>query len=360
MTTHATDHLPGSAPRVREVDLAGTTVPTPGQVHVIAEAGVNHNGDADLAHRLVDIAAASGADAVKFQTFSPDKLVSSAAATTPYQRDRGGSADQRSLLEALTLPETVWAELRDHAREAGTTFLSTPFDIDSAEMLVGLGLTALKVSSGELTNLPYLRELSRLGVTLLVSTGMGTEREVADAVEACAEAPGLVLFHCVSAYPAPVDECNLRVIPALAARHGVPVGWSDHTPGLTTALGAVALGAPVLEKHFTADRTLPGPDHVASLEPDALTDYVRETKALARALGDGVKVRQPSEEENATLVRRSWHVAADLPAGHTLTGADLRLLRPEGGVSPAVDVRGRVLARGVAAGAPLTDADLEA
>jgi N-acetylneuraminate synthase/N,N'-diacetyllegionaminate synthase len=362
VTTDRLDpHAPaGGAPGVRPVDLAGTTVPTPGQVHVIAEAGVNHNGDPDLAHRLVDIAAAAGADAVKFQTFSPDKLVSSAAATTPYQRDRGGSSDQRSLLEALTLPGSVWAELRDHAREAGTTFLSTPFDLDSAELLVGLGLTALKVSSGELTNLPYLRELSRLGVTLLVSTGMGTGAEVAEAVEACADAPGLVLFHCVSAYPAPVDECNLRVIPALAARHGVPVGWSDHTPGLTTALGAVALGAPVLEKHFTADRSLPGPDHLASLEPDALSEYVRETKALARALGDGVKVRQPSEEENATLVRRSWHVASDLPAGHTLTGADLRLLRPEGGLSPAVDVRGRVLVRGVTAGAPLTDADLEA
>ena len=242
---------------------------------------MNHNGDLDLAHRLVDIAAASGADAVKFQTFSPDKLVSSAAATTPYQRDRGGSADQRSLLEALTLPKEAWVELRDHATEAGTTFLSTPFDLDSAEMLVELGLPALKVSSGELTNLPYLREMSRLGVVLLVSTGMGTEDEVEAAVEACADAPGLVLFHCVSAYPAPVEECNLRVIPRLTELHGIPVGWSDHTPGLTTALGAVALGAPILEKHFTSDRTLPGPDHLASLEPDALADYVATTKQLA-------------------------------------------------------------------------------
>jgi N,N'-diacetyllegionaminate synthase len=351
--------VPGTGPAVRPVDIAGVTVPTPGDTYVIAEAGVNHNGDLDLAHRLVDLAVRAGADAVKFQTFSPDKLVSSAAATTPYQRDRGGSSDQRSLLEALTLPESAWTELRDHAREAGTTFLSTPFDLDSAELLVGLGLPALKVSSGELTNLPYLRELARLGVTLLVSTGMGTEAEVADAVDACAHAPGLVLFHCVSAYPAPVDECNLRVIPRLAQLHGVPVGWSDHTPGLTTALGAVALGAPVLEKHFTADRTLPGPDHMASLEPDALADYVRETKALARALGDGVKARQPSEEENATLVRRSWHAASDLPMGHVLTGDDLRLLRPEGGLSPAVELRGKVLARAVATGAPVTADDLE-
>ncbi|GAA6527314.1 N-acetylneuraminate synthase family protein [Intrasporangium sp. DVR] len=340
------------------VTIAGTAIPSEGDVYVIAEAGVNHNGDVELAHRLVDIAAASGADAVKFQTFSPDKLVSSTAATTPYQRDRGGSADQRSLLEALTLPETAWAELRAHATDAGITFLSTPFDLDSAELLVALGLPALKVSSGELTNLPYLRALSGLGVTLLVSTGMGSADEVALAVDACRAAPGLILFHCVSAYPAPIEECNLRAIPVLASAHGVPVGWSDHTPGLTTALGAVALGAPILEKHFTADRTLPGPDHLASLEPQELTDYVAATKQLARALGDGVKRRMPSEQENAVLVRRSWHAAVDLPAGTVLEGHHLSLLRPEDGLSPALDLRGRVIARAVAGGAPITDADL--
>ncbi|HKX68359.1 MAG TPA: N-acetylneuraminate synthase family protein [Intrasporangium sp.] len=344
---------------MRGATIAGVDIPTDDSVYVIAEAGVNHNGDVDLAHRLVDIAASSGADAVKFQTFSPGKLVSSTAATTPYQRDRGGSSDQRSLLEALTLPESAWAELRDHATESGITFLSTPFDIDSAEMLVGLGLPALKVSSGELTNLPYLRQLSALGVTLLVSTGMGTGDEVAMAVGACQEAPGVVLFHCVSAYPAPVEECNLRAIPALAAAHGIPVGWSDHTPGLTTALGAVALGAPILEKHFTADRTLPGPDHLASLEPEQLTEYVTEVKQLVHALGDGNKRRMPSEEENATLVRRSWHAAVELPVGTVLDSGHLSLLRPEGGISPAVDIRGRVVARTIPAGAPVTHSDLD-
>ena len=344
---------------MRGATIAGVDIPTDDSVYVIAEAGVNHNGDVDLAHRLVDIAAGSGADAVKFQTFSPGKLVSSTAATTPYQRDRGGSSDQRSLLEALTLPESAWAELRDHATESGITFLSTPFDIDSAEMLVGLGLPALKVSSGELTNLPYLRQLSALGVTLLVSTGMGTGDEVAMAVGACQEAPGLVLFHCVSAYPAPLEECNLRAIPAMAAAHGVPVGWSDHTPGLTTALGAVALGAPILEKHFTADRTLPGPDHLASLEPEELTEYVTEVKQLVHALGDGNKRRMPSEEENATLVRRSWHAAVELPVGTVLDSGHLSLLRPEGGIRPAVDIRGRVVARTVPAGAPVTASDLD-
>lgn len=346
-------------PQVAPVRLGSGFVPNGNAVHVIAEAGVNHNGDVAMAHQLIDIAVEAGADSVKFQTFSPEKLVSSAAATTPYQRDRGGDADQRSLLDALTLPIGAWAELRDHATQSGIDFLSTPFDIDSAEMLVDLGLTALKVSSGELTNLPYLRELSRLGVSVLVSTGMGSEDEVAAAVEACAEAPGMILFHCVSAYPAPLDECNLRAIPAMAARFGVPVGWSDHTTGLTSALGAVALGAPILEKHFTIDSTLPGPDHLASLEPEALAEYVTQTKALATALGDGAKRRMPSEQDNAPLVRRSWHAAHDLMAGVTLDGNDLRLLRPEGGISPAVDLRGRTVRRDIAAGERIIEADLD-
>lgn len=343
---------------MRTASIAGQTIPTQGEVYVIAEAGVNHNGDVALAHRLIDVAAEARADAVKFQTFNPAKLVSATAASTPYQRDRGAATDQRSLLEALTLPESVWGELQSHAGERGLTFLSTPFDLDSAEMLVGLGLPALKVSSGELTNLPYLRSLSSLGVTLLVSSGMGSAAEVGDAVEACAHAPGLILFHCVSAYPAPIEECNLRAIPVMAREHEVPVGWSDHTPGLTTALGAVALGASILEKHYTTDRSLPGPDHQASLEPAELAEYVSQSKLLAKGLGDGVKRRMPSEVENAALVRRSWHAAADLTAGTVLGDQHLALLRPEGGVSPAVDIRGRALVRAILAGAPVVEADL--
>ena len=259
---------------VATVRIGPLELPREGEVVVIAEAGVNHDGDPDLAHRLVDVAADSGADAVKFQTFDPDRLVSAAADATPYQRARGAAAGQRSLLASLTLPESVWAELRDHASERGTLFLSTPFDLGSAELLVGLGVPGLKVSSGELTNTPFLRELAALGVPLLVSTGMGSAAEVADAVEACVEAPGTVLFHCVSAYPAPLEQCNLRAIPQMARAHGLPVGWSDHTTGLTSALGAVALGASVLEKHVTTDRTRSGPDHAASLEPGEL-DRVR-------------------------------------------------------------------------------------
>ena len=180
---------------------------------VIAEAGVNHNGSVELAHELVKVAAESGSDAVKFQTFSSDLLVSTGAGTTPYQRRSGAADDQRALLSALELPRQAWAELRDHALEVGLSFLSSPFDLPSAELLVDLGVPALKLGSGELTNLPLLREVSRLGVPLLVSTGMASADEVDAAVQACADAPGLVLFHCVSAYPAPIDECNLTVDP---------------------------------------------------------------------------------------------------------------------------------------------------
>jgi N-acetylneuraminate synthase/N,N'-diacetyllegionaminate synthase len=343
---------------VRTATIAGVDVPADGDVYVIAEAGVNHNGSVDLAHALVDVAADAKADAVKFQTFDPAALVSSTAATTPYQRAQGGAEDQRSLLEALTLPQSAWLELQSHAKERDVTFLSTPFDLGSAEMLASMDVPALKVSSGELTNIRFLRALSGLGMTLLVSTGMGSADEVADAVEACREAPGLILFHCVSAYPAPIEECNLRAIPQMAEQHGVPVGWSDHTPGLTTALGAVALGACILEKHFTTDRALPGPDQKASLTPEELVEYIAESKLLARAVGDGVKRRMPSESENAALVRRSWHAARDLTAGTVLGDTDVSLLRPEGGISPVVDIRGRELACDVAGGAPITESDL--
>jgi N-acetylneuraminate synthase/N,N'-diacetyllegionaminate synthase len=344
---------------VGTVRIGALVLPHDGEVVVIAEAGVNHDGDPELAHRLVDVAADAGADAVKFQTFDPDRLVSAAASAAPYQRARGAAADQRSLLESLTLPSSVWAELRDHAAERGTQFLSTPFDLGSAELLVGLGVPALKVSSGELTNTPFLRELAALGVPLLVSTGMGSSAEVTAAVDACAQAPGTVLLHCVSAYPAPLDQCNLRAIPAMAEAHHLPVGWSDHTTGVESALGAVALGASVLEKHVTTDRTRTGPDHAASLEPHALATYIEQCRALARALGDGAKRVVPAEEENAHLVRRSWHAARQLEAGTVLTRGDVVLLRPEGGAAPSEVLVGRTLRSPVEGGAPVRPDDLQ-
>jgi N,N'-diacetyllegionaminate synthase len=325
---------------------------------VIAEAGVNHDGDVAAAHRLISIAAESGADAVKFQTFAPSSLVSAGAGTTPYQQRAGGVQTQAEMLAALTLPQEAWVDLSHDAREQGLIFLSTPFDLKSAELLAELGVPALKTGSGELTNLPFLRALAEFGLPLLISTGMANWAEVDGAVAATSGSTQIALFHCVSAYPAPMDECNLRVIPAMRERYSVPVGWSDHTLGLTTAVAATSLGARIFEKHFTFDSSAPGPDHAASLEPEELRTYVATVHETAATLGDGAKRRMPSEEENAPLVRRSWHAGRDLAAGTVLADTDLVGLRPESGISVAVDVVGATLARAVPAGQVLAAEDL--
>lgn len=318
-------------------------------VVVIAEAGVNHNGSAELAHQLIDVAVASGADFVKFQTFEPSKLVAKGTAAAPYQKERGATT-QSDLLEQLALAPSVWGELKDHAESKGIGFLSTPFDMDSAHLLADLGVAALKVSSGELTNLPFLRAIAGLGVDMLVSTGMGSEDEVLRAAEASSAAGFVGFFHCVSSYPAPVEQCNLAAIPALADLLGLPVGWSDHTPGIESALVAATLGARLFEKHFTLDRTMDGPDHQASLEPFELTAYVSALRSVPSMLGDGVKRRMPAEEVNATLVRRSWHATRTLPVGHVITAEDLIALRPEAGVKPDVELIGSTVTEAVPGG----------
>lgn len=322
------------------------------RVVVIAEAGVNHNGSAELAHQLIDVAAVSGADFVKFQTFDPSKLVAKGTAAAPYQKERGATT-QSDLLEQLALAPSVWGELKDHAESQGIGFLSTPFDMDSADLLADLGVKAMKVSSGELTNLPFLRAIAAMGVDMLVSTGMGSEDEVLRAAEATSAADFVGFFHCVSSYPAPVEQCNLTAIPALAKLLGRPVGWSDHTPGVESALVAATLGARLFEKHFTLDRTMDGPDHQASLEPGELTEYVAALRAVPLMLGDGVKRRMPAEEANAALVRRSWHATGPLSVGHIITADDLVALRPEAGVTPNVDLVGSTITEAVPGGAPI-------
>jgi len=340
------------------VTLGTRTIGAGRPAFLIAEAGVNHNGDVDLAHRLVAVAAAAGADAVKFQTFDPALLVAAGAAAAPYQREATGTASQRALLEGLSLPPGAWRELRDHADDLGLVFLSTAFDLASADLLADLGVPAFKVPSGELTNLPLIAALAGYGRPLLISTGMGTLAEVDAALQAAAAAPARVLFHCVSAYPTPVADSNLRAIATMRARFGVPVGWSDHTQGALTATVAVALGASLIEKHVTLDRALPGPDHAASEDPDGLAAYVAAVRAAEAALGDGVKRPQPSEQPNRVHARRSLHAARDLPAGAVLTGDDVVALRPARGLSPATEVTGLRLARPVAAGAVLTADDV--
>lgn len=329
-------------------------------VLVIAEAGVNHDGDVARAHALIDAAVDAGADAVKFQTFNTDALTVDAAPLAEYQAESGASGSQALMLRALELPPESWGELQAHARDSGLLFLSTPFDEGSAELLDRIGVLAYKVGSGELTNTPFLRLLATRGRPMLVSTGMATLEEVGAAVEAAAGAP-LVLLHCVSSYPAPVGEANLRAIATMREAFDVPVGWSDHTLGEAATLAAVAVGACVIERHLTLDRTLPGPDHAMSLEPQALADLVRSIRAVEAMLGDGVKRPQPSEADVARVARRSIVAARDLQAGEILDADALSIKRPAGGLPPErlASLLGARLTRPIARDDQLTEAHLE-
>jgi N-acetylneuraminate synthase/N,N'-diacetyllegionaminate synthase len=304
---------------------------------VIAEAGVNHNGDPKLAHRLVDAAADAGADAVKFQTFNPELLVSAAARRAEYQRTDGGGETQLEMLRSLVLPQEVCADLKSHAEQCGLLFLSTPFDESSADFLAELGIPAFKIGSGEITNLPMLAHVARQGKPILLSTGMSTLEEVAHAVHTVREngEPPLALLHCVTSYPAESADCNLLAMGTMRDAFGVPVGWSDHTIGTEIGVAAVSMGAELLEKHLTLDRTLPGPDHRASLEPDELSSLISGVRRVESALGDGEKRPTPSEMQLATVVRRSLHAKRAIKPGQVVGPDDIIALRPAGGLPPS-------------------------
>jgi N-acetylneuraminate synthase/N,N'-diacetyllegionaminate synthase len=328
------------------------------EVYVVAEAGVNHDGSLDDAHALVDLAADCGADAVKFQTFEPAALVSGDAPAAAYQSANTGIRTQRELLDQYVLPESAWPDLRAHPHDRGIEFLSTAFDFASLDLICRIGVRALKLGSGELTNKPLLEEVARRGLPVLCSTGMGTEAEVADAVGWLTGVPGLLLMHCVSSYPAPIDSANLRAMLTMRERFAVPVGWSDHTVGAVSAVAAVALGASALEKHVTLDRTRSGPDHAASEDAAGFAAYVAQVRAARSALGDGVKRPSAAEAPNAPLVRRSWHAARDLAAGEMLDAADVVALRPASGIPTAIDPTGRRMTNAVRRGEPLRAQDL--
>ena len=317
------------------ISIDNRAVGTGCPVFVIAEAGVNHNGKVELAERLVDVAAQAGCDAVKFQTFDPALLATPTAGKADYQRETtGASGSQREMLEGLVLPRDAHARLRQRARDRGLVFLSTPFDEPSADFLEELGVPAFKVSSGDLTNELLLAHLAGKGRPLLLSTGMATLEEAADAVATCTRngAEQLALFHCVSNYPAEPADCNLRAMGALRAATGRPIGWSDHTLGIAVSIAAVAAGAELIEKHFTLDRTLPGPDHRASLEPAELAAMVAGIRAASVALGDGVKQPRPSELAVAAVARRSLCYREDLAAGTKIEAHHLIALRPGTGL----------------------------
>jgi N-acetylneuraminate synthase/N,N'-diacetyllegionaminate synthase len=347
---------------VRRFELAGCTVGGD-HVLVIAEIGVNHDGDPGLAHRLIDEAADAGADAVKFQTFDPAALAAAGAPTAAYQRASGAAADQRAMLARLALPVEAWPGLRDHAADRGVVFLSSPFDDASADLLAHLDVPAFKVASGELTNLPFLERLAAVGRPLLVSTGMADMIEVAAALDAIRAAgdPPVALFHCVSSYPADPADANLRAMATLRAAFGVPTGWSDHTPGIDMPIAAVALGAELLEKHVTLDRGRSGPDHAASLDPAQFRAMVAAVRATELARGDGQKRPVAAEREIAAVARRSLHWRRSLAAGATVAAGDLVALRPGTGLAPGLraQLAGRRTARDVEEGAMVADGDVE-
>jgi N-acetylneuraminate synthase len=322
-------------------------------VFIIAEAGVNHNGSLDLALRLVDAAKASGADAVKFQTFRADLLATRSAHKAPYQeRTTSNAESQFEMLQRLELDAAAHQRLIDHCQEIGIQFLSSPFDTQSADLLATMDVPMYKVPSGEITNLPFLQHLAGKGRPLIVSTGMSTLGEVEEAVQAlqAAGASNLTLLHCVTEYPAPYAEVNLRAMQTLKSAFGFPVGYSDHTTGIEVAIAAVALGAEVIEKHFTLDRSLPGPDHAASLEPVELQQMVTAIRHVEAALGNGIKAPASCELLNISAARKSVVAARSLPSGHQLAAGDLDIKRPGNGLAPKLlpTLIGRTLRAGVA------------
>lgn len=331
---------------------------------VIAEAGVNHNGSLEMAFKLVDVAVEAGADAVKFQTFTADRLVTPTAPKAPYQAELTGAGEsQFDMLRRLELPPDHHVELLRHCQERGILFLSTPFDESAADFLEELGVAAFKVGSGDLTNIPFLVHLARKQRPVLISTGMATMDEVAEAAEALGgpAAMAMGIFHCVSCYPAAPGEVNLRAMDALRQRFPVAIGYSDHTEGCGVAVAAAALGANMIEKHFTLDRSLPGPDHKASLEPAELKQMIAMLRDAESALGSGDKVPVPRELETARVARKSVVVVNPVARGGTIGAADIAVRRPEGGLHPRrlADIPGHRAARDLSPGKVLMEQDIE-
>jgi N-acetylneuraminate synthase len=328
-------------------------------VFVIAEAGVNHNGDLTMARSLIDVAADAGANAVKFQTFHSDRIATAEAPKAGYQLQTTGEAEsQLEMLRRLELSAEAHRQLHSYCSERGIVFLSTPFDEQAADFLDELGVPAFKISSGDLTNSPLLEHVAQKGKPVILSTGMSTLEEVTEAVSIlrAAGCEDFILMHCVSNYPANPADVNLRAMQTMQAGFNVPVGFSDHTEGIEVALAAAAMGACVIEKHFTLDRGLPGPDHRASLEPAELRRLIQGIRRVEAALGDGRKVPAASELETAKVARRSLVAARDIPAGATLERNMIVLKRPGTGLSPSMlgNIVGRRALRNIADGSLLT------
>jgi N,N'-diacetyllegionaminate synthase len=305
--------------------------------YIIAEAGVNHNGSLEIAKRLVKEAKKAGADAVKFQTFRAERLVSRFAGKAEYQKKTTARDEsQLEMIRKLELSESDHAELMDLCRKRKIDFLSSPFDEEGADLLDRLGVPAFKIPSGEITNHPFLEHIAGKKKPMILSTGMSSLEEVKEAVAVIFSTGNgaLTLLHCVTEYPAPVEEINLRAMITMKEVFGLPVGYSDHTPGIEIAVAAVALGAAVIEKHFTLYRNMPGPDHKASLEPSELQAMVKAIRNVEKALGDGKKMPAPCEAKNMVIARKSIVALKPIGAGEVINREEVGIKRPGNGIQP--------------------------
>lgn len=304
---------------------------------IIAEAGVNHNGSFNLACKLVDEAKKAGADIVKFQTAIPEKVISKFAEKADYQKKTTGSGEsQLEMVRKITLPYSDFIELKKYCEYKEIAFLSTPFDLSSIEFLEELGCSLWKIPSGEITNLPYLIKIAKTNKEIILSTGMSTIGEVEEAIKVLNDngAGKISLLHCTTEYPAPIEDVNLNAMKTMRQKFGLDVGYSDHTKGIEISIAAVALGAKIIEKHFTLDRTMEGPDHKASLEPDELAAMVKAVRNVELAMGNGVKEPSESEKKNISIARKSIIAARTIKAGEILTEENLATKRHGNGINP--------------------------
>lgn len=342
----------------RRINMNGRIIGQGERCFIIAEAGVNHNGDIKLALRLVEAAARAGADAVKFQLYNIDEQVSPKAKTVGYQQERTGVGLMAEMANFYDLPWEAHREIAEYCRESDIMYMSSCFDKKAVDFLLYLGCECIKVGSGEITNFPLLSHMSSSGKPILLSTGMSELSEIAQAVEhirTSGESP-IALFHCVSSYPAAHSSVNLKVMETLVAAFGVPVGFSDHTIGNEISCAAVALGASLIEKHFTLDKELPGPDHAMSLNPDELRSLVEGIRNVESAMGGGLKKVQENEQENRIAARRGLVSTCDISSGDILSEANSAFKRPAIGIDPRFYhvIAGRRVNRSIQAHEPIT------
>ena len=307
------------------------------KVLIIAEAGVNHNGDITTAKKMVDVAKDAGVDYIKFQTFVPEKLVSRYAEKAEYQKKNTDAAEsQLDMLRKLSLSENEFVSLKAYCDDVGIGFISTPFDLESIEFLEKLDMDFWKIPSGEITNLPYLEKIAKTGRKVILSTGMSDIQEIKEAVNVL-EANGtteIVLLHCNTQYPTPYEDVNLSAMNTTSKETGKVVGYSDHTKGIEVPIAAVAMGAAVIEKHFTLDKTMDGPDHKASLEPNELTQMVSAIRHIEKAVGTGTKKPTASEMGNKAIARKSIVAACKITKGEIFSEKNITTKRPGNGISP--------------------------